>query len=87
MEALLAVVAGLAALVVGLVAGYFYQIRLSQARGREFARRVEHELQEVEARQRASITETSAKIRDERASAERESSERRRELRQQGATT
>ena len=83
MEALLAVVAGLAALVVGLVAGYFYQIRLSQARGRDFARRVEHELQEVEARQRASITETSAKIRDERASAERESSERRRELRQQ----
>ncbi len=83
MEALLAVVAGLAALVVGLVAGYFYQIRLSQARGREFARRVEHELQEVEARQRASITETSAKIRDERVSAERESSERRQELRQQ----
>ncbi len=83
MEALLAIVAGLAALVVGLVAGYFYQVRLSQARGREFGRRVEHELAEVEARQRASIKETSAKIRDERASAERETSERRRELRQQ----
>ena len=83
MEALLAIVAGLAALVVGLVAGYFYQVRLSQARGREFARRVEQELAEVEARQRASIKETSTKIRDERANAERETRERRRELRQQ----
>ncbi|MYD94031.1 MAG: ribonuclease Y [Chloroflexi bacterium] len=83
MEALLAIVAGLAALVVGLVAGYFYQVRLAQARGREFARRVEQELTEVEARQRASVKETSAKIRDERANAERETRERRRELRQQ----
>lgn len=83
MEALLAIVAGLAALVLGLVAGYFYQVRLAQARGREFARRVEQELEEVEAQQRASIKETSAKIRDERADAERETRERRRELRQQ----
>ena len=83
MDALLAIVAGLAALVVGLVAGYFYQVRLSQARGKEFARRVEQELTEVEARQRASIKETSAKIRDERADAERETRERRGELRQQ----
>lgn len=83
MEALLAIVAGLAALVVGLVAGYFYQVRLSQVRGREFARRVEQELAEVEARQRASIKETNAKIRNERADAERETRERRGELRQQ----
>jgi len=82
-EALLAIVAGLAALVVGLVAGYFYQVRLSQARGREFARRVERELAEVEARQRARITETNTKIRDERADAERATRERRREFRQQ----
>jgi len=82
-DALLSTVAGLAALVVGLVAGYFYQVRLSQVRGREFARRVEQGLAEAEARQRASIKETSTKIRDERASAERETRERRRELRQQ----
>ena len=83
MDALLAIVAGLAALVLGLVAGYFYQVRLSQARRKEFARRVEQELTEVEARQRASVKETNDKIRNQRAEAERETRERRGELRQQ----
>ncbi len=83
MEALLAAVAGMAALAAGLGAGYFYQVRLSRSRGREFARRVQQELEEVEARQRASITQTTERTREARAAAEREVRERRRELGQE----
>ncbi len=83
MDALVAAIAGVAMLVVGLVAGYFYQVLLARSRTRELRRRIERELEEAEAQQRAILSTASDSARDSRRDAEREVRERRGELRQQ----
>ena len=82
MDALVAVIAAVVMLVVGLVAGYFYQVLLARSRTRELRQRVERELGEAEAQQRAILSTASDSARDSRRDAEREVRERRRELRQ-----
>ena len=51
MDALWVAVATIATLTLGLVAGYFYQIQLSRSFEQKLARRVQQELEEVEAQQ------------------------------------
>ena len=83
MEALVAAIAGAVMLVVGLVAGYFYQVWLSKRRTRELQARIERELSEVEVQQRAILAAATESAREVARTAEREIRERRRELRQQ----
>ena len=76
----IAVIVGLAMLALGLVAGYFYQVQLSRLRTRMLAKRIEHELEEAEAQQRAIIETAARTTRQARESSDREVNERRRDL-------
>ncbi|MBM4436500.1 MAG: ribonuclease Y [Actinobacteria bacterium] len=87
MEPLIAAVAGVAAVAVGLGAGYFYQVWLSARRESAFGARIQQALAEVEAQQRAMLAEATQAARETSRKAEAEIRERRRELRQQERRT
>ena len=77
---LIAIIAGVAMLALGLVAGYFYQVWLSGSRMRVLAQRVEEELKAAEAQQRALIETTTRNARQAWEAGERELADRRREM-------
>ena len=83
MESLLAVIAGLVALVLGLVLGYLYQKQLSRSSERQFAHHVREELEEVATQQQAQIKDAIRTARETRANADRDVHERRQVLRQE----
>ena len=74
-------VATIATLTLGLVAGYFYQIQLSRSFEQKLARRVQQELEEVEAQQRAKTQQTAEAIQEQQLVADRDIQRRRNELR------
>ena len=80
---LIAIIAGVAMLALGLVAGYFYQVWLSGSRMRALAQRVEEELKAAEAQQRALIETTTRNARQAWEAGERELADRRREMQRQ----
>lgn len=82
MEPLLSVIAGLVALVLGLVLGYLYQKQLSQSSERQFEHHVREELEEVATQQQAQIKDAIRTARETRANADRDVHERRQVLRQ-----
>ena len=82
MEPLLSVIAGLVALVLGLVLGYLYQKQLSRSSERQFADHVREELEEVATQQQAQIKDAIRTARETRANADRDVHERRQALRQ-----
>jgi ribonuclease Y len=79
---LIASIAAAAMLTLGLVAGYFYQVWLSGTRAHALAQRIEQELKEAEAQQRALIENANRSARESRSAGERELNERRREIQQ-----
>ena len=81
MDALWVAVATIATLTLGLVAGYFYQIQLSRSFEQKLARRVQQELEEVEAQQRAKTQQTAEAIQEQQLVADRDIQRRRNELR------
>ena len=81
MDALWVVVATIATLTLGLVAGYFYQLQLSRSFEQKLAQRVQRELEEVAAQQRAKIQQTTAAIHEQELVSDRDRQRRRNELR------
>ena len=77
MDALIAAIAGVAMLVVGLVAGYFYQVLLSRGRARELKRQIERELEEVQTQQRAMLSAAADSAREASRTADQEIRDRR----------
>ena len=80
---LIAIIAGVAMLALGLVAGYFYQVWLSGSRMRALAQRIEDELKAAEAQQRALIETTTRTAHQAWEAGERELADRRREMQHQ----
>ena len=80
---LIAIIAGVAMLALGLVAGYFYQVWLSGSRMRALAQRIEDELKAAEAQQRALIETTTRTAHQAWEAGERELADRRREMQRQ----